>query len=206
VAFSTDLVAEIQNLVLHHALDATEVNDTISTLTRDLKLAVGSYLGLQLTVYSQGHPVTLTVFEPSAEVEDITTTVTVPLGSAAGTEAPSVMTVYAATPGALVDLAADLGYALKLPDGVVALDRALRPTTTASGLTGLSELGAINRAIGVLMDQGHHPDHAYHELHRQAVAAKISVPDRAAQLLFQTLTTQQDRAHDEVETGEGAAR
>ena len=40
--------------------------------------------------------------------------------------------------------------------------------TLVSGVSGLSELSTINRAIGVLIDHGHHPDHAVETLRREA--------------------------------------
>jgi hypothetical protein len=114
---------------------------------------------------------------------------------------------YAATPGAFSDLAADLGYALHAPtttsdpaipddiggDGAqdmrsdrqlpIVLDADLPPPTVVSGLTGLEDLSAINRAVGILIEQGHHPDRAHDTLRRHAAAAGIA-PHRYAALLL----------------------
>ena len=40
--------------------------------------------------------------------------------------------------------------------------------SVVSGFSGLSEYATINRAVGVLIDRGHHPDHAGAELRRAA--------------------------------------
>jgi hypothetical protein len=41
----------------------------------------------------------------------------------------------------------------------ITLDADVPPNPPVSGVSGLSELSTINRAIGVLIDRGHHPDH-----------------------------------------------
>lgn len=38
----------------------------------------------------------------------------------------------------------------------------------------------INRALGVLIEDGHHPDHVHDELHRQAAIAHLELLDYAA--------------------------
>ncbi len=123
----------------------------------------------------------------------------------AGFSTDSQVVFYAGTPGAFVDLAADLGHALDVPfthggrpteDGHVGLgdgqphdqrhlvlDADLPPLTLVSGLTGLDDVSAINRAVGILMNQGHHPHRAHAELRRQATAAGVETPIYAARLL-----------------------
>ena len=41
---------------------------------------------------------------------------------------------------------------------MIVLDADLPPPTTMSGLVGLDQLTTINRAVGMLIDQGHHPN------------------------------------------------
>jgi hypothetical protein len=52
-----------------------------------------------------------------------------------------------------------------------------------SRLTGLDDVSTINRAIGILIDQGHHPDKAHATLHRHAVTAGVEPHIYAARLL-----------------------
>ena len=123
-------------------------------------------------------------------------------------DAESRVTLYAATAGAFVDLAADLSYALHLPactdrsanagspdsddqrhgrvgtDRRIILDADLLPSPLASGVSGLSELSTINRAIGVLIGHGQHPDDAADSLRRDGLefdsyAARLLGRDRA---------------------------
>ena len=52
-----------------------------------------------------------------------------------------------------------------------------------SGVTGLDDLSTINRAIGILIDQGHHPDQAHATLGQYAAAAGVAIHVYAARLL-----------------------
>lgn len=60
---------------------------------------------------------------------------------------------YACTAGALVDLAADLGWLLNLRADVV-LDGHLRPVEEQGVTSGLAELSVIQQAMGMLIDRG----------------------------------------------------
>jgi hypothetical protein len=113
-------------------------------------------------------------------------------------EAASRIVFYAGTAGALVDLAADLQFALcggstagLLADHVPAriqLDADPPPPTRGFSLSGLAELSAIERAVGVLIVQGHHPDHAHRTLRRDAARAGLEPHDWAAAVLLRTRT------------------
>jgi hypothetical protein len=68
-------------------------------------------------------------------------------------------------------------------DSLIVLDADLPPPTTRSGLSGLDERSMIDRAIGVMIDQGHHPDDAQATLRRHAAAAGVEPHIHAARLL-----------------------
>jgi hypothetical protein len=119
----------------------------------------------------------------------------------------SRVTLYAATAGAFVNLAAGLSYALHLPtstdrstdagspngddqrcgqvddDRRITLDADVPPNPLDSGVSGLSELSTINRTIGVLIDHGHHPDHAGETLRGDASVEGLEPHGYAARLL-----------------------
>jgi hypothetical protein len=190
-----------------HALD-DGLEPSLLALVSDLRSAVPSYLGLDLRMVESGHPVTLTAFLPFAD-ETIVTSIRISLAALGdGLASGSRMVCYAGVPGAFVDLAADLGYALGSPTstdgdrprsagpegngqhevdghrcGAIALDADLPPSTLASGITGLEELSTINRAIGMLIEQGHTLHDAQAALHRRAVAVGVESHTYAARLL-----------------------
>jgi hypothetical protein len=110
------------------------------------------------------------------------------LGFAAATR----IVFYAGTPGAFVDLAADLAFALRgantserADDSALAilLDEDPPPRTRGFSLAGLTEMSTIDRAVGVLIGRGHHPDHVYATLRRAAARASMEPHVWAAQLL-----------------------
>jgi hypothetical protein len=195
---------------LDDALDAS-----LAAFTADIKAAVPSYLGLQLTIGQSGHPVTLTRITPHRTAR---TSLRVPLTDLGPRFDPdSRVILYAATAGAFVDLAADLSYALHLrtssdrstdPAGSsdgdgrrhrqvdsdrrltldadvprLTLDADVPLSPLASGMSGLSELSTINRAIGVLIGHGHHPDHAGDTLRCDATSQGLKLHSYAARLL-----------------------
>ena len=193
-----DLVAHLRDLV-----ESVGAGDTLSgplaALVEDLRTAVSSYQGLRLTLVLDGWPVTLTAFDyidgqrPAASLRLALSE----LGP--GFDPQSWIVFYAGTPGAFVDLAADLDYLHRArepgshPSGVdgdrdghrpaVRLDVDLPPVSVVSGFSGLIEYATINRAVGVLIDRGHRPDHAHAVLRRAAAADGLALPDYAAHLL-----------------------
>lgn len=185
---------------LDDALDAS-----LAAFTADIEAAVPSYLGIQLTILQNGHPVTLARITPQRTAA---TSLRIPLTVLGPRFDPdSRVTLYAATAGAFVDLGADLSYALHVPtstdrstDGCssvgddqrhgqvdgnrrIILDADVPPIPPVSGVSGLSELSTINRAIGVLIGRGHHPDLAGHILRRHALPEGLEPHRYAARLL-----------------------
>jgi hypothetical protein len=179
-ALSTDLKA------LTDLLDepGTDLEATLQALAADTRQAVDSYLGLTMTLVIDGYPITLTTVEP-VEVE---TSLRLPLSALGNAGLLGALVFYAGNPGAFVDLAADLSFALGLGPDVVALDQDLTPISDPAGLTGLTglaEMSQVNQAIGILIERGHMPDSARTELHRLANLAQTT-PHAAAHQLIHT--------------------
>jgi hypothetical protein len=176
--------------------DTHHLTEAVAAVTGELSRAVPSYLGVQLVLFQYGHPVTLTLFLPGVQPSHIGASlqVALPLLGVARAAPDSTFTCYAAKPGAFVDLAADLTYALQPPGTThdptpdqtgqaVRVDDHLQPTTVESGVTGAATVFTLNRAIGILIGTGHHPDHAHDELIRKAAADGVSVLACATQLV-----------------------
>ncbi len=171
------------------ALDdpGTDLQTILDVLVDDLSAAVSSFLGLRMTLPSQGLPVILTAID-SCSALPARSSLALPLGSPAGAGPGGTIVLYAANPGAFVDLAADLQRVHGL-GGPVVLDGDLPGTCqppTEPGVTGLTELSVINRAIGVLITRGHPPGQARAELVRRAATGRTGVTDAARHVLAST--------------------
>jgi hypothetical protein len=199
------VLAHVQDLTASIEQDDRDLSDTLVALTTALRSTASSYCGFQLTLVENQWPVTLTAFADGHDVP-VGTSLRLPLGLVSRTvDGESRVVFYAGIPGAFVDLAADLSHALggipvdgrsatannedhrgTPPDGprrVIALDVDLPPVSRRSGLTGLAELTLLNRAIGMLVDQGHDLYQAHHVLRRDAAAAQVDPHTYAARLL-----------------------
>lgn len=161
-ALAADLMA------LTHALDDPDagLDAGLRALIADLGRAVSSYTGLRMTIAIDGHAVSFGVLDKATAPP--ATSLLVPLAALTPTDVVGTLLIYAATPGAFVDLAADLGFALGIDLSRLVLDRHLDPLAEYDGTIGLDDHSAINQAIGVLIDRGSTPESARDELHRLA--------------------------------------
>ena len=196
----SDLAAHLRDLVESVGASDDTLSGSLAALVEDLRTAVSSYQGLRLTLVLEGWPVTLTAFG-YIDGERPATSLRLALSDLGPDFDPdSRIVFYAATPGAFVDLAADLDYAHRVRgsgstadaadgdrDGHRTADRLdidLPPVSVVSGFAGLTEYATISRAVGVLIDRGHSPDHAHATLRRDAAANGMALPLYAARLLL----------------------
>jgi hypothetical protein len=207
---------DLLQLSSHLDLEDEALREPLVSLVESLQAAVPSYRALHLTIVDIGHPVSLTAFVPRHDINSITTSLRVAFAAlGSGFDGESSVVFYAATPGAFVDLATDFGYALGTPintastppgvaastggDGhhddashrghlLIVLDADLPPPTTISGFVGLDQLTTVNRAVGILIAQGHHPNQAHAALLDDAAAAGVEPHFYAARLLRRSLT------------------
>jgi hypothetical protein len=199
------VLAHVQNLTASIGQDDRDLSDTLAALATALRSTATSYCGFQLTVVGNQWPVTLTAFDDGHDAP-IGTSLRIPLGLVSRmVDGESRVVFFAGTPGAFTDLAADLSHALGgIPvngrsstannaddhgtrvDGhrkVIELDIDLLPASRTSGLTGLAELTVLNRALGMLIQQGHDIEQAHHLLRREAAAAGVEPHIYAARIL-----------------------
>ena len=204
VDLSAALTADIVELCRYVGAESESVTGPLQTLSRDVTLAVSSYVGLQVVLPDHGHPIVFTSFLPGTAESDITASFRLPLAVLrlvdVKVDASSAIVFYAGVPGAFVDLAADLSFALGLPDPLglgdvdpageadqppsrIRVDHDLVPGTFEPGLTGVAEVSTVNRAVGFLVADGLHPEEAHRELRRRATALGITVLMYASQLI-----------------------
>jgi hypothetical protein len=204
------LLAHLQDLTASIGQDDQDLDDSLAVLTAALHSTATTYCGFQLTLVENQWPVTLTAFTDGHDADGhdipVGTSLRLPLVLVSPAVDPESRVVFfAVTPGAFTDLAADLSYALggipvdlALPavDGVdqrgtradgqrrvIELDVDLPSRSRVSGLAGLAELTLLNRAIGILVAQGHDIEHAHQVLRRDAAAAGVEPHVYAARIL-----------------------
>jgi hypothetical protein len=204
VDLPASLLAHLHELMLSIGEDDQDVDDPLVELTTALQSTAASYCGLQLTIFENQWPVTLSAFT-DGQNEEVGTSLRLPLGLVSQVDGESRVVFFAGTPGAFTDLAADLSHALggitveqatPAADGmdlggthvdghrkVIELDVDLPPLSRVSGLTGVAELTVLNRAIGMLMAQGHGIEHAHQVLRREAAAAGVEPHIYAARII-----------------------
>jgi hypothetical protein len=203
VDLPASLLAHLHELMLSIGEDEQDLDDALVALATALHSTATSYCGLQLTIFENEWLVTLTAFVDGHDADGhdvpVGTSLRLPLALVwPMVDSQSGVVFFAVTPGAFTDLAADLSYALgRIPvehasqaaDGVdhrdhggarldghrrsIELDADLPPPSRVSGLTGLAELTVINRAVGMLVAQGHDIEPAHHVLRREAAAAGV---------------------------------
>jgi len=168
--------------------DGTDLAAILAVLRDDLVAAVPSYLGLRLTVISDGNRTVIDAREPTAPIgAGAGASVRVPLGTVTGAVDDDIV-FYAAAPHAFDDLAGDARRLFGL-DGQVQVDHHLDgfdSTDDSLSVRGLEQQSTINQAIGVLIDRGHTPQQASDELARRAQSDGHSL-HRSAQLVLSEL-------------------
>jgi hypothetical protein len=201
------LLNHLAQLASSIGLDVQILQVPLRNLVWDLRAAVPSYRGLHMIIVHTGQPVTLTDLLPLESDGRVLTSLRMPLGLLGPDHDGGSRVIFlAGIPGAFVDLAADLGYALAasvtmasdgknqagsdLDGQAVAheslellLDADLLLNVELSGLTGLTEHSAVSRALGILIDRGHDPGDAYDSLRRAAAAAGVAAHVYAARML-----------------------
>lgn len=187
VRLPRQLLAHLHQSAARAGERRSTLTDALTALATDLQDAVSGYVGVALTVVHGGQPVVLSTVPPG-QVLTVSTTLGFPLRLLSPDfEAGGRAVFYSTVPGSLVDLAADLRHVLS-PDAAPhaprpELDADLPPVRTSSGIAGLDELATVNRAVGILLEQGHDPDTGLDLLRRRALAAGVPVHVVAAELL-----------------------
>jgi hypothetical protein len=170
--------------VLSHALDGdADLETTVRDFAAAAKIAVASFLGMTVTVIAGGHEVNFDMQERAGAEFEIAASLLIPLANITVTKAGSCLVLYAATPGAFVDLAADLTYALQVGPDALIVDAHLNPSFDDAGPDGLADMTHINQATGILIGRGHTPDSASTELRRLAHLAETTIRGAAHQLI-----------------------
>ena len=180
------LAAELALLTQALDLPGTDVAETVSRLVADAQSAVSSYLGLSVAISANHSDFDLTILKDGTQPKDIRSSLLVPLSTAAadvGTTASVALILYAATPGAFLDLAADLSWITARTLREFPLDAHCTLPDSVISPTPLSAMSSINQALGVLIGRGSTPEQAKRDLHKRAATAGIDLLGAATLIL-----------------------
>jgi hypothetical protein len=163
---SASLAAALAALTL--AIDETGANlaESLDELADACRLAVSSYAGLSVHATVNGRELGFTTLDGLDSSAEAATSLRVTLNAAphATEEVDSfpaiVLILYAHTPGAFVDLSADLTWLLMKQAQDIALDQDLTPQSFARLDVTLVEMSSVDQAIGVLVGRGNTPEQA----------------------------------------------
>ena len=187
---TTGLATDLR--LLTAALDepGADIAEGLQQLAFDARTAVRSYLGLSISLSRSDPSYTCTYLDAGVLAGAIATSLrlTLPAPGASRVPSPVVLTLYAGSPGAFVDLAADLAWLTARPSSEFVLDRDLPiPAGVRTG-TPLAAASVINEAIGVLIGRGDTPQQADRRLNSRAASAGTD-RYRAARFVLGTLTS-----------------
>jgi hypothetical protein len=186
VEIDAALAAELA--VLTEALDdpGADIAENLLRLATDARAAVASYRGLMVLIPGADPPIAFTAFDDGAKTGDIRTSLMLASATVNDDSLPRVsLVLFAAVPGAFVDLAADLTWMAGQPLTSVVLDQHLPVRVDDHDHAGdtLQKASVINQALGVLIGRGCTPEQADLELAARAAEAGTDRHRAAVQLL-----------------------
>jgi hypothetical protein len=166
VKFTESLAADLS--ALHAALDepGPDIGQGLRQLAAAVATAVPSYLGLSVVATHHHSSFTATLLDDGATAGDIGTSILL-----AGLNprdrhdvAAVAFILYARSPGAFVDLAADVAWLTGGPPSEFVLDAHLGVPAQPDTATPIGAESVINQAIGVLIGRGYTAEQASWEL------------------------------------------
>ena len=188
------LAAELR--ILTEALDDpdADVAHSLRGLMRYAAAAITTFLGVSVRVVRSDPPLAFSSFTDTVVAGEVRTSlhvVVAGVGPTADSMAVAV-TFYAGSPGAFVDLAADLAWltARPLSDYVIDGHLAIPPVEPR---TGLLEATLINQAVGVLIGRGYTPEQAVGELDTRAARAGLDRAGAAQRILAEPSVTSAEK-------------
>jgi hypothetical protein len=157
---------------LTEALDDpdADIEHSLQLMALSAAAAVPSYRGLSIEVAQSNPPLHILAMADRIVTGDARTSLqfTMP-GPREPSSWPTVSIIlFADSPGAFVDLAADLAWLTTRPPTDFVLDQHLTAAAQPTSERQLREATAINQAIGALINRGYTPQQANTELSTQA--------------------------------------
>jgi hypothetical protein len=183
----------ITEALAHHLKTLTgdaDVGDRLaadlSQLGHDVAVAVPSCLSVSIRLVGVGTEITISAVAPGGGSDTVRASLAVPLSA----EQPSnTLILRAGEAGAFLLLGDDLDSQLGPGHQPIEVDKQRSALTGPAGeslTAALADFGAVNQAIGILIDQGMSPEAAGRHLQRRADDAGITI-GVTSRLLLQSL-------------------
>ena len=177
------LVNELTSLVATSDGDTVDLIGLVARLSADALLAVPSFLGMSIVITVGEDLIAFRTFEEGPRPPDSGSSLLLSLAAPGGGTPPPDLAfiLFAAAPGAFVDIAADVAWLD--PSTTIVLDEHLAASPDSSAPLRLRELSTINQAVGVLIADGFTVDGAGVELHRLGSVRALGRVEAAASVL-----------------------
>lgn len=191
--FTASLAAELATL--NAALDkpGSDIGEGLRQLAALVTAAVPSYLGLSVVAAQHDSSSTVTLLEDGVTAGDVGTSILLawPNPGDGHDVATVAFILYARSPGAFVDLAADVAWLTESPPTEFMLDAHLGVAAEPDTASSMAAASVINQAIGVLIGRGYTTRQALWALDAQAAGGE-SNRLKAAHVILGRLTPGDD--------------
>ena len=163
-----DLLAEVSLQA------AADIDDLLRSFGEYRRQAVASGAGMTITLLVDALPLTITAMDADVSADRVVASIKVPLDGLLEGEPGSSIEFFATDPDAFADFTPTLG--LPLNRSVIAPGGG---SDAVVMVTGLEDMVRVNQAIGMLIEDGYHPEAARAELHRRARRPEATMPPAA---------------------------
>ena len=175
--------------------------DSIARTVQAARAAVASCVGLAVVTGAEPSDLRFTVLQDGVTAPEVRASLRVPFRpTSPGGQEPAVI-FFASTPGAFVDLAADIAWLTGQAPTDLALDENLQPPRGGAGV--VAARSVIDQAIGVLLARGRTPEQGRAEIARRAAADGSDLEQAARQTIAEQLAHLVDDRSDDRMTGDG---
>ncbi len=205
-ALARDLTL-LSDAIDENAADGTRA-DLLTSLTRTVqaaRAAVVSYVGLTVTTGSDDTDLRFTVLHDGAAPSDVHASLLVPFRAVSDAGPSPAVIFFASTPGAFVDLAADIAWLTGREPVELVLDEHLKVPDDPDSAGTVAARSAVDQAVGVLLARGRTPEQARAYLERRAANDGGDL-ERAAEQTVADLVSHPVDGGPADATGDGDAR
>jgi hypothetical protein len=193
VKFTASLAAELATLNATLDESGSDIGQGLRQLAALVTAAVPSYLGLSVVATRHDSSFTVTLLEDGVTAGDVGTSILLawPNPGARRLVATVAFILYARSPGAFVDLAADAAWLTESPPIEFMLDAHLGVPAEPGTAPSMAAASVINQAIGVLIGRGYTTRQAHWALDAQAAVGETNRLN-AAHVILARLTPGDD--------------